>query len=172
MALWGMASLVTAKSRSYQAVLSIGPQCLTSNLLKRARLKAFSGPFDWIFSSLSMVADCIETNFADLLNVDFIKPVPTAWDETRFLDGTPETCVALARRKGKVWYIGAMTNDEGRRLALPLGFLGKGAYSAKLWQDGADANAVATTTQSVTANDSLTLNLKPAGGAVVVLTPQ
>ena len=122
-------------------------------------------------SPLQMVSDD-PASYDGQAGFDFIKSVPTAWDETRFLDGTPETCVALARRKGKVWYIGAMTNDEGRRLALPLGFLGKGAYSAKLWQDGADANAVATTTQSVTANDSLTLNLKPAGGAVVVLTPQ
>lgn len=60
----------------YQSVVSIGPQCLTSTLLKRAGLKAFSGPFDWIFSSLEMVGDCIETDFADLLNKDFLKPIP------------------------------------------------------------------------------------------------
>lgn len=58
-----------------QSIVSIGTQCLTSNLLKRAGLKAFSGPFDWIFSSIDMVGDCIETNFADLLNVDFLKPI-------------------------------------------------------------------------------------------------
>jgi hypothetical protein len=63
-------------STLYQSVVSIGPQCLTSNLLKHAGLKAFSGPFDWIFSSLDMVGDCIETDFADLLNVDFLKPIP------------------------------------------------------------------------------------------------
>jgi hypothetical protein len=60
----------------YQSVVSIGTQCLTSTLLKRAGLKAFSGPFDWIFSSLEMVGDCIETDFADLLNKDFLKPIP------------------------------------------------------------------------------------------------
>ena len=60
----------------FQSVLSIGPQCLTSTLLQRAGLKTFSGPFDWIFSSLDMVCDCIETDFADFLNIDFLKPIP------------------------------------------------------------------------------------------------
>ncbi|MGN6422919.1 MAG: glycoside hydrolase family 97 protein [Asticcacaulis sp.] len=120
-------------------------------------------------SPLQMVSDD-PSAYVDQTGFDFIKSVPTAWDETRFLDGTPETYVALARRKGKVWYIGAMTNAEGRDITLPLGFLGKGAYVAKLWQDGTDANAVVTTAQSVTAKSEISLKLKPAGGAVVVLT--
>ena len=65
-----------AEPRRYQAVVSIGTQCLTSNVLKWAGLKAFSGPFDWIFSSLDMVSDCIENNFADLLNIDYLKTIP------------------------------------------------------------------------------------------------
>ena len=49
---------------------------MTSMMLKRAGLKAFSGPFDWIFSSFDMVRDCIESDFADFLNIDYLKPVP------------------------------------------------------------------------------------------------
>jgi len=63
-------------SQHFQSVVSIGPQCLTSSMLQRAELKAFSGPFDWIFSSIDMVCDCIESDFADLLNIDYLKPIP------------------------------------------------------------------------------------------------
>ena len=42
------------------SIMSIGSHCLTSATLKRSGLKRFSGPFDWIFSNLAMVADCIE----------------------------------------------------------------------------------------------------------------
>jgi hypothetical protein len=50
--------------------------------------------------------------------------VPTTWDETRFLMGD----------------IGAMTNEQGRTLAVPLAFLGAGTFNATIYQDGADMN--------------------------------
>lgn len=122
-------------------------------------------------SPLQMVSDD-PSAYVGQSGFDFIKMVPTAWDETRFISGTPETYVALARRKGKVWYVGAMTNAEGRTVDLPLTFLGKGAYTERLWQDGKDANTVDTTTKTVTSGKTLSLHLSPAGGGVVVLTPQ
>lgn len=121
-------------------------------------------------SPLQMVADAPEA-YAGAAGFDFLKIVPTAWDETRFIGGDPETYVALARRKGKVWYVGAMTNDQGRNVDIPLAFLGKGKYAARLWSDGADPNKVEESSKSVTAKDRLTLALKPAGGGVVMLTP-
>jgi len=62
--------------RRYQAVTSIGSQCLTSVMLQNAGLKRFSGPFDWIFSNLRMVADCIEDDFAAFLDRDQYRPIP------------------------------------------------------------------------------------------------
>jgi hypothetical protein len=39
-------------------------------------LKRFSGPFDWIFSNLRMVADCIEDDFGAFLDREQIRPIP------------------------------------------------------------------------------------------------
>jgi alpha-glucosidase len=71
---------------------------------------------------------------------DFIKAVPTAWDETRFLAGTPESHVVLARRSRKTWYVGAMTNEQERVIDIPLAFLPVGSFQATVWQDGAEPN--------------------------------
>lgn len=39
--------------------------------------------------------------------LDFMKQVPTTWDETRFIDGYPGRYIVLARRHGNTWYIAA-----------------------------------------------------------------
>ena len=65
-----------------------------------------------------------------------VRDVPAAWDETRGLSAALGEQVAVARRKGDSWYIGAMTNEAGRTLDLPLGFLAPGRYRAEIWQDG------------------------------------
>lgn len=57
-------------------IASIGSHCVASQFLKNLGLKRYSGPFDWIFSSLPMVVDCLETDFADFLNRDFYVPIP------------------------------------------------------------------------------------------------
>ncbi len=122
-------------------------------------------------SPLQMVSDDPEV-YKDAQGFDFVKMVPTAWDETRFIGGTPETYVALARRKGDVWYVGAMTNQDGRTIDVPLSFLGKGAYSARQWVDGADANSLAESTTAVTAKSHVSLAVKGSGGGVIVLSPK
>ena len=44
--------------------------------------------------------------------LDFLRSVPTTWDETRYIDGLPGEHVALARRSGKTWYIAAINACE------------------------------------------------------------
>jgi hypothetical protein len=44
--------------------------------------------------------------------VDFMKEVPTTWDEIRFIDGYPGKYIVLARRKGANWYIAAVNADK------------------------------------------------------------
>ena len=51
-------------------VLSLGSACFTARFLQRQRLRAHASPFDWVFSSAAMVAHCIETGFAALLDPD------------------------------------------------------------------------------------------------------
>ncbi|MDR2813285.1 MAG: glycoside hydrolase family 97 protein [Prevotellaceae bacterium] len=56
--------------------------------------------------------------------VDFMKTIPTIWDETVFLDGYPGKYVVLARRSGEKWYIAAINADKSpKKLTLKLDFL-------------------------------------------------
>lgn len=51
--------------------------------------------------------------------LDFMKQVPTTWDETRFIDGYPGRYIVLARRHGNTWYIAAV-NATAEPLKLKL----------------------------------------------------
>jgi alpha-glucosidase len=121
-------------------------------------------------SPLQMVSDD-PSAYESAEGFEFIKRVPTAWDETRFLTGEPGRDIVLARRLGKTWYLGAMTSDEARTERVPLGFLPPGKYRATVWQDGANPNDVVRSELTVKAGDSLTLKLAVAGGAAVILEP-
>ncbi|MFD1771544.1 glycoside hydrolase family 97 protein [Sphingobacterium suaedae] len=44
--------------------------------------------------------------------IDFMKQVPTTWDETIFIDGYPGRFVVLARRKNDTWYIAGVNAEE------------------------------------------------------------
>ena len=121
-------------------------------------------------SPLQMVSDKPEA-YANASGFDFIEQVPTAWDETSFSDGAPESHIVLARRKGKDWYIGAMTNETARRIEIPLSLLGAGRFEATLWQDGASANDVARTTRQVTSGDTLSVQMSAGGGAAIHIRP-
>ena len=103
--------------------------------------------------------------------VDFIQAVPTTWDETRVLQGDIGQYIVTARRKGDVWYIGAMTNEAGRELSIPLSFLSAGAYTAATWQDGTTPTTLISGTQKVTAGDTLTLKLAGSGGGSAIIRP-
>jgi alpha-glucosidase len=87
------------------------------------------------------------------------------------LQGDIGQYIVTARRKGDVWYIGAMTNEQSRALTIPLSFLGAGAYTAATWHDGATPTTLLTGTQKVTANDTLTLNLAGSGGGSAIIRP-
>jgi alpha-glucosidase len=102
--------------------------------------------------------------------------VPTTWDESRALAGEIAQYVVVARRSGDTWFVGAMTNEQGRILDVPLRFLGPGRWQATIYADSgtpdnARDTAVVVTQQAVTAATTLTMRLSPAGGQAVVLTP-
>lgn len=102
--------------------------------------------------------------------VDFIQAVPTSWDETRVLQGEIGQFIVTARRKGDVWYIGAMTNEQARTAEVPLDFLA-GGVEAKVWQDGSAPTSLVVSTQAVGKDDRLVLKLAGSGGATAILKP-
>jgi alpha-glucosidase len=122
-------------------------------------------------SPLTVVADTPDA-YAGQPEMGFISAVPTTWDETRFIAGEIGRSIVLARRKGRDWYIGAMTNEAARGISVPLEFLGSGRFTATVYSDGATPADAEIHTRVVTAADTLSLDLKGSGGAAVRLTPR
>jgi alpha-glucosidase len=125
-------------------------------------------------SPLVMLADDPEA-YEGQPGLEFIEKVPTVWDETRILSGWPGKSIVTARRKGDLWYLGAMTNWDARDLVVPLEFLGQNAYEALIFADGPDADSEGTSlsieTKIFKPGDSLAAHLAPGGGLAVILTP-
>ncbi|HVT29631.1 MAG TPA: glycoside hydrolase family 97 catalytic domain-containing protein, partial [Lacipirellulaceae bacterium] len=118
---------------------------------------------------MPMVADA-PSAYEGQVGFDFIREVPTTWDETRFVVGEPGEFVVIARRKKNTWYLGGITNWTPRALDVPLTFLGHGEFKAALYVDGSmdesQPNAIARQQQNVGATTPLHISLAPGGGFV------
>jgi alpha-glucosidase len=106
---------------------------------------------------------------------EFLKLVPTWWDETRVLEGKVGELLVTARRKGRDWYVGGMSAKHSHELILPLAFLGSGSYRAEIWKDALDAEAepnhLVTESLMLSSKDKLTVRAATDGGFVVRLIP-
>jgi alpha-glucosidase len=115
-------------------------------------------------------------NYRGQPGADFLKIVPTVWDETRVLDGVVAQHLVMARRSGGEWYLGALTDRQRRQIPIRLDFLGPGNWTMCLWSDAPDSDRNAehlqTETRKVTAGDTLDLRLAPSGGAVAHFLPR
>ncbi|MFE8962421.1 glycoside hydrolase family 97 protein [Streptomyces iakyrus] len=115
-------------------------------------------------------------NPANWPGLPWFNAVPVTWDESRTLAGAIGEYIAVARRNGSTWYLGAMTNESSRTLSLPLSFLGGGTWTATVYADGTPGadpyrTPVVVGTRTVTAADTLDVAMAPAGGQAVVLKP-
>ena len=127
---------------------------------------------------LTMLCDSPSQYLAEPECTEFIASVPTVWDETVALDGKMGAYVAIARRKGADWYIGAMTGWDAREATLDLSFLPAGRYELTLFQDGVNAEraardyhkSVVRRTVS-TADATLKVHLASGGGCAMRLSP-
>jgi alpha-glucosidase len=127
-------------------------------------------------SPVAMVADSpdayVNPDGSLAAGVDFLERVPTSWDETRVLNGEMGQYIVTARRKGNTWYVGAMTNEAGRKLTVPLDFLGAGrSYMAEVYEDGTGPNDLRKRSAQLRKGSKLTLTLAGSGGAAVVVEP-
>ncbi len=106
---------------------------------------------------------------------DFLKLVPTWWDETRVIGGQIGEVLVTARRKGNTWYLGGMSAKQSRDLELPLTFLGEGRFNVKLWKDAPDAetdpNHLVNDTIEARSTDTLKVHVALDGGFVAQMTP-
>jgi len=122
---------------------------------------------------LPMVCDTPDS-YTGQPGFDFLRKVPTTWDETRVLGGQVGEYIVVARRKGTDWYVGAMTDWTPRELSVSLNFLPPGEYRVETWADvkgDPDANHLAYKSRQMRANDTLSLNLNSGGGEVIHILP-
>jgi alpha-glucosidase len=126
-------------------------------------------------SPLQMLADTPSKYRRNPECMPFLQEVPTVWDETVVLKAELGKVVALARRNGTTWYLGALTDWDARELTCTLDFLSDGNYQLRYWADGPDAATEATDTSigksAVTRQSELTLKLAPGGGYAAILKP-
>ncbi len=133
-----------------------------------------------LYSPVQMAADLPENYLKHPDALQFIKDVAVDWDESIGLAGEVGDYVAIARKQRGApdWFVGALTDEHPRSLALPLGFLEPGRrYIAEIYRDGPEADWQArpydlvVEQRPVTAADTLELRLASSGGAAIRLRP-
>ena len=105
----------------------------------------------------------------------FWKDCPTVFDESIALDGRPGEYIIQARRAGSDWFVGAMTNTEGRKITIPTDFLPKGKYMVECYNDypslNTRTNVRCSTFKIQSGKKPITLQLQPSGGAALHFIP-
>ncbi len=121
-------------------------------------------------SPINMMCDSPTSYMKEQECTDFISSVPTVWDETIPIDGKVSQYIAIARRSGNLWYVGAMTNHEERTLELDLSFLPEGNYKAEIFCDGVNTDRIASDYQKkeikIPSDRKINILMKSGGGYI------
>jgi alpha-glucosidase len=130
-------------------------------------------------SPLQMLADSPTNYLREVETTEFIRAIPTVWDETRVLDARIGDYVVIARRKGQDWFVGALTDWTPRQLEIDLASFLPTPTGDMMWRmvsfnDGADADRVPTSYRrdsiDVSARPRIKIKLAPGGGWAAQIT--
>lgn len=125
---------------------------------------------------LQMLADSPGAYRSNPESLRFISAIPTVFDETRVLAGEVGEYIAVARRKGDTWYVGALTSLTPRDLKIQLSFLAPGVtYNAVTMSDGVNVNRNGADCRReerrVTSAGELDAAMTSGGGFAAIITP-
>ncbi|MDW7691344.1 glycoside hydrolase family 97 protein [Flammeovirgaceae bacterium SG7u.111] len=124
-------------------------------------------------SALQMLCDAPSTYLKDKATVEFIAPIPSVWDETHALEANIGEYVAVARKSGDNWYVGAMTNWDEREMTIDFSFLPEGNYEVTMFKDGVNASRYAEDYKvekvNVDKSSKITIQLAKGGGWAATL---
>ena len=126
-------------------------------------------------SPLQMLSDSPSNYLREPDAMEFLGPVPTEWDETRVLDARIAEYVLIARRNGRDWYVGAMSDWTGRDLEVDLSFLPEGTFTMEAYEDGVNADRYASdykkAKSQVNKSGKFKIHLAPGGGWAARIHP-
>jgi len=126
-------------------------------------------------SPLQMLSDSPSNYIREPETTDFIVRIPVVWDDIKVLDAKVGDYLLLARRSGKDWYIGGLTDWKSRDMDMDLSFLPAGEYKMDIFQDGINADRYATDYKhmiiTVRSGEKMKIHLAPGGGYAARLTP-
>ena len=126
-----------------------------------------------IYSPLQMAADLIE-NYEGHEAFQFFRDFDADCDWSRALQGEIGKYIAVVRRAGDRYFLGAGTNGEARTIEVSLDFLKPGvSYQAAIYADdpAGDATKVAIEKKTVISTDTLTVAMNAAGGQAITFIP-
>jgi len=154
-------------SRSNYTPVNSEPMSQGTRCHQLAEFVIFDSPF-------SMLCDSPSNYLGEPECTKFISEIPTVWDETFAIDGKIAEYVAMGRRSGNTWYVGALSNWTGRDLTLDISFLPEGNYDVTIYRDGANADKAARdfkiTSDTMANPKSIDLHLASGGGWVAKFT--
>ena len=157
-------------------IFDLAPYGLAAENRVRSTLAKELSLYVVLYSPIQMVADLLENYEQHTDAFQFIRDVPTDWEESRALAGEVGDYVVFARKErgGEDWYLGALTDEDARKLSVSLDFLSPDKnYEAQIYRDGADADwktnpyAMVIAKKAMKRGDTLQLDLATSGGAAI-----
>lgn len=137
------------------------------NRNKRLTTDAFQLATAVLFQNPVQMWGLTPNNLNDVpsFEINFMKEVPTTWDETLHIDGYPGKYSVVARRHGKSWYVVGVNGQKEAiqlKLSLPM-FAGK---KVKLYND--DAERITSLSEvEIKKNGEVAIEIQPGGGFVI-----
>jgi len=123
---------------------------------------------------LQMLSDSPSNYEREPEAMEFLKPVPSVWDDTKALSGKISDYVVVARRSGNDWYVGAMTDWTARDLDIDFSFLPDGEFNMQSYEDGVNADRMGADYKmkksTVNKSTKLKVHLAPGGGWAARIT--
>ena len=146
-------------NKFYSADNKRGTHRVTSDVYALATAVLFQSPVQHFALAPNNLTD------APAWAIDFMKAVPTTWDEVRFIDGYPGKYAILARRNGSKWFIvGINADDQPLKKTLQLPMFEKGT-SLQMYSDDAQLNG---SVKTLKAKKQIAITIPKNGGLVIV----
>lgn len=145
---------------------------LWSHSFQLAKMVCFYSPWQFMF----WYDRPAEITAEPMIEAEFIKAVPTVWNDTRVLDGAIGDFAAIARRSDDEWFVGIMNAGPTKQYELDFGFLDENqGYSAKFYSTDPSLmtrTRIAVKERRVQHSDIVRLSLPQNDGIAVWLTPE